>query len=518
MHFGFSYVGLIYLVLLFIPNIIWTKHRPKDYEEYVKKESRFLLFMERAGEILVTATAVFFSDFNLRMWTAWCWWLVVSFLLMILYEIYWIRYFRSGQTMKDFYSRLLFFRVAGATLPVAAFFLLGIYGSNILMILSSLILGIGHIGIHLAHEKEIYGARKKPPFPLRFGKGILITALVLFFGILSTGIAIRNVRYFNHYGNLFEGVDEQVYLSLGGEEQYVLMTGKNVKNPVIIYLHGGPASPDTFCTYTFADYLTDDYTFICWDQRGCGRTYYKNEAADPQNVTATYEQALTDLDELVDYALQRFGQQKVILMGHSYGTILGSRYAQAYPEKVSALVSVAQVTSLEKTDLYSYRDALARAQEAGEDTRDLEKAYIAFCAEKSGKNQMALRKETAKYHPVRVRDNAIWMSATSPYFGMDDLKWFLVQLGDLNEYYKLNRQLFDETLDFDIYRMDNHYQMPVYFISGTDDWICPLDSVEEYMDSISAPEKSLVRFTGCGHNVQYSKPEQFAETVKEILK
>ena len=155
MHFGFSYVGLIYLILLMTPNMIWTKNQPKDYEKYVRRENKALLVLERIGEVLVSAIALIFSDFNAKPWTVWSWWLAASFVLMILYEVYWIRYFRSAKTMRDFYSSLLGIPVAGATLPVAAFFLLGVYGKNPLMIASVVILGIGHIGIHLAHRKEI---------------------------------------------------------------------------------------------------------------------------------------------------------------------------------------------------------------------------------------------------------------------------------------------------------------------------------------------------------------------------
>ena len=154
MRFGFSYVGLIYLVMLFVPNIIWTKHQPKDYDKYVGNENRLLLTLERIGEVLVSGIALVFSDFNLRSCHLWLLWLGVSFALMVLYEIFWVRYFRSGKEMSDFYSSILKIPVAGATLPVAAFFLLGIYGENFPMIFSSVILGIGHIGIHLAHRKE----------------------------------------------------------------------------------------------------------------------------------------------------------------------------------------------------------------------------------------------------------------------------------------------------------------------------------------------------------------------------
>ena len=153
MNFGFSYVGLVYLVMLLVPNLIWAKNKPKDYERHAEKESRVLLAFERTGEVLVSAVALIFRDFSLRPWDAWCMWLVLSFALMLLYEAFWVRYFKSERTMRDFYRSFAGIPVAGATLPVAAFFLLGVYGRNGLMLLSTVILGIGHIGIHLAHSK-----------------------------------------------------------------------------------------------------------------------------------------------------------------------------------------------------------------------------------------------------------------------------------------------------------------------------------------------------------------------------
>ena len=154
-HFGFSYVGLIYLLLLYIPNFIWSKHQPKDYDKYVKNENKVLLTMERIGSVLVTVLALIFSDFNINQISWWSIILLISFLFMLLYEVYWIRYFCSPKTMQDMYSDILGIPVAGATLPVLAFLCLSIYGKNIFLLIAVIILGIGHIGIHLNHRKEI---------------------------------------------------------------------------------------------------------------------------------------------------------------------------------------------------------------------------------------------------------------------------------------------------------------------------------------------------------------------------
>ena len=151
-NFGFSYTGLIFLLMLFIPNIICAKNMPKGYSS--QGENKMLGIFERVGEVLCTCCALIFADFNIRF-SWWTLWLIASFILMCVYEIYWIRYFKSDKTLNDFYKSVFFVPLPGATLPVIAFLLLGIYGRNVFMIFSSVILGIGHIGIHAGYYREI---------------------------------------------------------------------------------------------------------------------------------------------------------------------------------------------------------------------------------------------------------------------------------------------------------------------------------------------------------------------------
>lgn len=152
MNFGFSFVGLIFLVMLFVPNILWTKNKPKDYDLYVSNENWILSILEKIGQVLVVCFSLFFNNSNFNLLIIF---LILAFILMILYEMYWVRYFKSNQTMKDMYSSFLGIPVAGATLPVLAFLSLGIYGENVFLIISTRILGIGHIGIHLAYYNKI---------------------------------------------------------------------------------------------------------------------------------------------------------------------------------------------------------------------------------------------------------------------------------------------------------------------------------------------------------------------------
>ncbi len=153
MNFGFSYIGFIFLLMLFVPNVIWMKNKPKNYEQYVNNENKILSIFESIGQILVVCFSLIFADnINVSLWLLI---LILAFVLMILYEIYWIRYFKGPKTMGDMYSSFLGIPVAGATLPVLAFFLLGIYEKNVFLVVASIILGIGHIGIHWNHKNEM---------------------------------------------------------------------------------------------------------------------------------------------------------------------------------------------------------------------------------------------------------------------------------------------------------------------------------------------------------------------------
>ena len=157
-NWGFSYIGLLFLLMLFIPNIMWDKRKPQGYTS--EKENKILRFFERGGEVLICCCSLVFSDFNIHEWTLWSLWLIAALVLMIMYEAWWVRYFRSERKLSDFYSSFLGIPLAGATLPVIAFFMLGMYGKVVCMLIAALILGIGHLGIHIQHKKSMVIVKK----------------------------------------------------------------------------------------------------------------------------------------------------------------------------------------------------------------------------------------------------------------------------------------------------------------------------------------------------------------------
>ena len=146
----FSFVGLLYLLMLWVPNVLWARKKPEGYDPGA--ENKVLLFCERTGQVCCTFFALCFSnDAPWLPFTAWTLWLGVSFLLMLLYEVCWVRYFRGGRQLRDFYRPFLGLPVPLASLPVFAFLLLGVYGRVWPLVLSAVLLGVGHMGIHLQH-------------------------------------------------------------------------------------------------------------------------------------------------------------------------------------------------------------------------------------------------------------------------------------------------------------------------------------------------------------------------------
>ena len=154
MQFGFSIVGVVFLAMLFIPNIRWAKNQPLGYEELSGRENKVLLTFERIGQVIATCSAVVFvcpQGFSFP----WLLWLLAAFLLMLLYEVAWVRYFMGGEELDGMYQPLGPIPVPIASLPVAALVLLGIWYQSPVTVIAALILGIGHIGIHVGHLCEL---------------------------------------------------------------------------------------------------------------------------------------------------------------------------------------------------------------------------------------------------------------------------------------------------------------------------------------------------------------------------
>lgn len=316
------------------------------------------------------------------------------------------------------------------------------------------------------------------------------------------------------------GIDEKIFVPINGQLQYIFLRGMNIENPIILSLHGGPANPDAFLTYALAKEITDDFTLVSWDQRGCGRTYYKNKKIDPNNQTVNFEQAVKDVDELVNYLCKRFNKDKVIIMGHSYGTILGINYVHTYPEKVEKYIGIGQSVSIKDTQTKNYYQIIDTI------SKDKHKSNFAI-AYNELKNNITIESLTRfqrmslKYFSAELCNikqvNQLKLILNSPDLSWKDCRW-LLGMANTKKHFARNKRLMEHTLSSNIYDVGNIFSVPMIFISGEYDKHCNAKLVEEYCSRITAPFKKVVIMRNHGHSPQIVEPIVFAKEIKRLLR
>lgn len=154
-------------------------------------------------------------------------------------------------------------------------------------------------------------------------------------------------------------------IELGGMEQWILIRGKDVSNPVLLWLHGGPGAAQMPVARYFNGALEDHFTVVQWDQRGAG----KSNPTDFDESSMTFQQFLDDAHDLTLYLKARFGQDKIYLVGHSWGSQMGIQLAQAYPQDYYAYVGVSQVVNSALAEEMGYAWLAERIEADGSENR-----------------------------------------------------------------------------------------------------------------------------------------------------
>jgi pimeloyl-ACP methyl ester carboxylesterase len=153
-------------------------------------------------------------------------------------------------------------------------------------------------------------------------------------------------------------IAEIKYLQLGGIEQWVMIRGENFANPLLTLLHGGPGMSEMRFFRCYNGSLEKKFTVVYWDQRGAGKSFNSNIPKSSMTV----KQFIADLGALIDAVCARVGQSRVVIFGHSWGSVLGQLYAARFPTKVAAYVGSGQIGDWQAGELASYQWALAEAQ------------------------------------------------------------------------------------------------------------------------------------------------------------
>ena len=146
---------------------------------------------------------------------------------------------------------------------------------------------------------------------------------------------------------------------LSGLPQWVVMTGQNKNNPLLLFFHGGPGSSMIGAQRKYLSQLEEKYTVVHLDYRGAGKNFRWDIAVQ----TMTIEQLISDAHELVQELLRRFNQQKILIMGQSFGATVGLRFAKLYPELVYGFVGINQPVHRALEEKLSYKYVLEKDRE-----------------------------------------------------------------------------------------------------------------------------------------------------------
>ncbi len=303
-------------------------------------------------------------------------------------------------------------------------------------------------------------------------------------------------------------IAELTSVQLGGHDQALMIRGRSIDNPILLYLAGGPGGSDLGAMRGDTG-LESDFVVVTWEQRGVGKSY---AALDPAG-TLTVQSMVDDAVELTNYLRHRFDEEKIYLVGNSWGTILGVRVVQAHPELYHAWIGTGQMVDVAETDRMFWEDTIAWADAAG--NTDLANRLRDWGPPPYDD---LLRYEDAIGHehdwnmyPEMDPDNEMPAILFVPENSLvDRVNGFRSFLDTFSVLYP---QL--QTIDFrqDATRLD----VPVYMVEGAHEARGRAVLADEWFGMLRAPSKEKVTFERSGHRALFDEPATFAALMQRVV-
>jgi len=305
------------------------------------------------------------------------------------------------------------------------------------------------------------------------------------------------------------GIETMTQIPIDGTQQWISVRGHDSRNPILLFLHGGPASPDMPLSWTFQTPWEDYFTVVQWDQRGAGKTYAAN---DPEKVAAgmTIEQMTADADEVVEYLRRTYHKQKIFLLGHSWGSALGVRVAQEHPEWFYAYVGVGQVANTRESEAVGYRFAVEQAR--AHDNQEALRELAALAPYPAPGKPLDLQTISKQRKWLEYYGGLSWGHTSfdydaeteklAPEYSDADLK--AIDDGSLFSM----RYLLGPFTDVDFSKI-THFDLPVLFFLGRHDYSVSHEVAARWFATLHAPSKKLVWFEDSAHMVMQEQPGRF---------
>lgn len=300
------------------------------------------------------------------------------------------------------------------------------------------------------------------------------------------------------HANPPQPIHEEMFVPIGDIEQWITITGDDRNNPVVLFLHGGPgAAASQVADAMFAGW-EKDFTLVQWDQRGAGRTYGKN---DPHAIepTMTIERMTQDGIEVSEYLLKHLGKKKIILLGISWGSILGIMMAHAHPDLFYADVGMAQIVNDRKNVAASYARVLELATAANDHTAVAELTAIGAPPWASPRSLPTFRKWRGTYQAKLITAPPADVTTISPEYAsaQERAQYDAAYTFSVNRFAGTASD--DPEMKIDLPALGTNFAIPVFMIQGEQDLTAVPELAKAYFDSIKAPKKQFYLVPGTGH-------------------
>lgn len=352
---------------------------------------------------------------------------------------------------------------------------------------------------------------------------ILILAVVLF-SVVVFGQNNQNDEYFKSKEIIKEldsivnpnGIQESFFANIGGIKQWINVRGKDKNNPIIIFIHGGPASPLSAVSWTYQRALEEYFTVVNYDQRGAGKTYRANDTL-ALGKTMHIDTFVDDALEITRLITQKYKQKKVFLTGHSWGTIIGLKAAVKAPQWYYAYIGIGQIITMQENEKLSYEYGLKMANEKNntEALKELQSIYPYPGNQPVTRERIIIARKWPQYYgglSAYRNNNFYYFNAPLlyPEYTIDDAE--AIGLGSL---FTLEKVM-DEFLNFDFSKVKS-LSIPVIMLLGRHDYTTPTLPVIKWMNQLKAPMKKNIWFENSAHLIPVEEPGKMLLTfVNEI--
>lgn len=317
-----------------------------------------------------------------------------------------------------------------------------------------------------------------------------------------------------------ESISEKTFVKIGGVEQGMFIIGKNLNNPVLLYVHGGPAFPNYFLISKYKPGLEDYFTVCYWEQRGGGLSYTPQVSLASMN----FGQLTSDAIEVTNYLCRRFNKGKIFILAHSGGTPIALSAVHKAPELFIAYISMAQITNQKESEKIAYQYMLNEYSKNGnkKSKNKLEKYDVL----KSDKDLISYYKSGLRdkcMHELGIgtmhKMNSIFMDIFIPvwtckaYTLKEKINIWKSKFSFLPK-----TNLINEMLNTDFSEKILQIEVPVYFVSGKYDFTVNISLSKEYYEKIEAPLKGFYTFEYSAHSPLFEEPLRFREVIeKDVL-